>query len=386
MGLTSRQKLKSLVKLCVGATVMYSGISLAKGDEHFYKDYLMPLVHLLDPEQAHKLAVFTSKHRLLPKSQFTDPEILKISFFGKEFSNPIGIAAGFDKDGSAIIGLRDMGFGFVEIGSVTPLPQPGNEKPRVFRLPEDMAIINRYGFNSEGHATVLERVQKARNNPDVPIIGVNLGKNKTSEDAVKDYVEGIKIFGEVSDYLVVNVSSPNTPNLRALQNKENLRQLLQAVVAAKNSLQVQPKPPLFLKLAPDLSFEEKKDIAEIIKRKDCQVDGLIVCNTTIERPSLKSIHKNESGGLSGAPLKDTSTQMIKEMSKLTNGAFIIGVGGVSTGKDAYEKIRAGASLVQIYSALIYGGPPLVAKIKKELAELVEKDGFKSVGEAVGIDV
>ncbi|XP_019766027.2 dihydroorotate dehydrogenase (quinone), mitochondrial [Dendroctonus ponderosae] len=378
--------MRSLLYVSASAIGIYAGVCIYKGNEKFYKDVLMPLVHLLDPEQAHKLAVFVSHHRLIPKSQQKDSEILKVTVFGKEFPNPIGIAAGFDKDGKAIMGLKDIGFGFVEIGSVTPHPQPGNEKPRVFRLPLDMAIINRYGFNSDGHDEVRTRITNAKADPEVPLIGVNLGKNKTSDDPVKDYVDGINTFGSVCDYLVVNISSPNTPNLRKLQNKDNLKHLLRAVVEARNTLNVNPKPPLLLKLAPDLSSEEKKDISDIIKLNECKVDGLIVCNTTIERPSLKSKHSNEVGGLSGAPLKESSTQMIMEMRKLTKGMTIIGVGGIATGQDAYEKIKAGASLVQIYSSLVYEGPPLVSKIKSELEELLQKDGYKSISEAIGANI
>ncbi|XP_066258281.1 dihydroorotate dehydrogenase (quinone), mitochondrial-like [Euwallacea similis] len=385
MGLFFRGKTKSLLYVVASATGLYAGVCIYNGNYKFYKDTLMPLVRLLDPERAHNLAVFVSQYRLLPKVVFKDPDILRVHVLGKDFPNPIGIAAGFDKDGKTIMGLKDIGFGFVEIGSVTPLPQLGNDKPRVFRLLEDRAVINRYGFNSQGHEEVLQRIKNIKCNAETPVIvGINLGKNKTSDDAVKDYVEGIEKFGGIADYLVINISSPNTPNLRTLQNKENLGMLLKAVVEAKNRLS-EPKPPLLLKLAPDLNYEEKKDIAEIVKRKGCMVDGLIVCNTTVQRPKLISKYKNEQGGLSGAPLKDTSTQMIKDMSRLTNGILIIGVGGVSSGKDAYEKIKAGASLIQIYSALIYDGPPLVSQIKKELADLVAKDGFKNISEAIGKD-
>ncbi|CAG9769550.1 unnamed protein product [Ceutorhynchus assimilis] len=386
MGLSFKHKMRSMLYVLIGTAGTYSGICIYKGDETYYRKFLMPFVRVLNPETAHNLAVFASEYRLIPKSQYQDDSALNVKVFGKDFPNPVGIAAGFDKDGRSILGLKDIGFGFVEIGSVTPLPQSGNEKPRVFRLSQDMAVINRYGFNSEGHAEVLKRLENVRHNAEVPIVGVNLGKNKLSEDPIKDYVEGVQTFGTVSDYLVVNISSPNTPNLRSLQNKENLKQLLKAVVAARDSLNVNPKPPLLLKLAPDLSYEEKKDIAEVIKEKDCKVDGLIVCNTTVQRPSLNSDHKNEVGGLSGAPLRDMSTQMIMEMSLLTNGAVIIGVGGISTGKDAYEKIKAGASLVQIYSTLAFDGPPVVTRIKKELVDLLEKDGYKNISEAVGKSV
>ncbi|KAL1508938.1 hypothetical protein ABEB36_003753 [Hypothenemus hampei] len=387
MGFSFKTKIKSLLCICCGATSLYAGVSIYKNDEKFYKESLMPLIHLLDPERAHRLAVFISKYRLVSKSQFKDSNVLKIRIFGKEFSNPIGLAAGFDKNGEAVMGLKDIGFGFVEIGSVTPLPQPGNDKPRLFRLSEDRAVINRYGFNSNGHKDVLMRMEQLRRNPDLPIIGLNLGKNKTSEDPVKDYVDGIETFGRVSDYLVINISSPNTPNLRTLQNKENLRHLLKAVVAARNALDVNPKPPLLLKLAPDLTEQEKKDIANIISEKDCKVEGLIISNTTIERPSLKSAYQKEAGGLSGAPLRDVSTQMIKEMTLLTKGDLvIIGVGGIFTGKDAYEKIRAGASLVQVYSSMVYEGPPIISKIKRELEDILKKEGHENIIQIIGKDV
>ncbi|XP_030753109.1 dihydroorotate dehydrogenase (quinone), mitochondrial isoform X2 [Sitophilus oryzae] len=379
--------MKSLFYVTVGAIGAFSGICIYKGDEKFYKNFVMPVIHLLDPEQAHKLAVITSQYRLTPVSKYKDPNTLSTTVFNKTFANPIGIAAGFDKDGKAVMGLKDIGFGFIEVGSVTPLPQPGNEKPRVFRLSNDRAIINRYGFNSEGHTVVFERLKDAKTHLDSPvIIGVNLGKNKTSDDSISDYVKGINTFGSISDYLVINISSPNTPNLRSLQNKESLRQLLKAVILTRNNLEVSPKPPLLLKLAPDLTHNQRRDIADVIKQPDCKVDGLIICNTTIERPQLKSEHKNETGGLSGEPLKDVSTNMILEMSQLTNGIPIIGVGGVASGRDAYEKIKAGASLVQLYSSIVFEGPPVVTKIKKELSKLLEEDGYKNISEAVGVNV
>ncbi|KAJ8956530.1 hypothetical protein NQ318_019250 [Aromia moschata] len=383
--LSSKRKLKSLMYITVAGYGAFTAIGFYKGNEKFYKNYFMPVIHLLDAEKAHNLAVLACKYRLFPKSHYKDPEILKVKVFGKEFPNPIGIAAGFDKDGKAVLGLRDIGFGFVEIGSVTPEPQPGNQQPRVFRLMQDFAVINRYGFNSEGHDRVLERIKDIKGSADSNIIGVNLGKNKTSSDPIKDYVNGIKKFGLTADYLVINISSPNTPGLRDMQSKENLRKLLAALVETRNSLPVKKKPPLLLKLAPDLSHQERKDIADILKKKDCKIDGLIICNTTVDRPkSLKCAEvKNETGGLSGAPLKSMSTRMIKEMSELTGGMPIIGVGGISSGKDAYEKIKAGATLVQLYTAMVYNGPPIVSKVKKELVELLHKDGFNNISEAVG---
>ncbi|VEN47596.1 unnamed protein product [Callosobruchus maculatus] len=383
----SKKKLQSMLYVTVGGCAAFAGISFYKGEEKFYKNYVMPVVHMLDPEKAHYLAVWASEHRIIPKSHYRDPDLLKVKVFGKEFSNPIGIAAGFDKDGKAILGLKDIGFGFVEVGSVTPEAQPGNEKPRVFRLNDDLAVINRYGFNSEGHNAVLQRISNVRGvKEEIPIIGVNLGKNKTSADATNDYVEGIQKFGLLSDYLVINISSPNTPNLRDLQHKENLSKLLRALIEARDNLPISQKPPLLLKLAPDLSPQERRDIAAILKQKECRVDGLIVCNTTVSRPeTLKNVkNKNEIGGLSGPPLKDLSTEMIRDMSRLTDGIPIIGVGGISSGKDAYEKIKAGASLLQLYTSLAYDGPPVVTKVKKELAELLSKDGYTNISQAIGV--
>ncbi|CAG9820236.1 unnamed protein product [Phaedon cochleariae] len=381
----SARKLKSLLYITVSGYAVSGAISLYRGDENLYKNFLMPLVHTIDAEKAHKLAIFASKHRLIPKSHYVDEEPLKVNIFGKTFSNPIGIAAGFDKDGEAVLGLKDIGFGFVEIGSITPEPQPGNEKPRVFRLIEDQAVINRYGFNSKGHDDVFQRIQSLSEEERKSIIlGINLGKNKNSTDSIGDYVEGIKRFGPVADYLVINISSPNTPGLRDMQEKKQLRELLSALVETRNQLKLDQKPSLLLKLAPDLSSEERKNIAGVLNEKRCRVDGLIVSNTTIDRPkTLLSENKQEIGGLSGEPLKEMSTQMIAEMSKLTGGMPIIGAGGISSGQDAYEKIKAGASLVQIYTALVYNGPPVVTKIKRELQHCVMKDGHANVEAAVG---
>lgn len=266
---------------------------------------------------------------------------------------------------------------------MTPNPQPGNPKPRVFRLVDDDAIINRYGFNSDGHETVWKHLKELREDPTFHgIIGVNLGKNKTSEDAAEDYIQGIKKFSDVADYLVINVSSPNTTGLRNLQNKKNLEDLLSKVNDVRK--QMEKKPPLLLKLAPDLSKEEQRDIAEIVRKSKCKVDGLVLSNTTISREHLIDSKKNEIGGLSGAPLTDMSTAMISEMYKETKGKIpIIGVGGIFSGQDAYEKIKAGASLVQIYTSYAYHGPPIVSKIRRELNDLLKANGHPSVADAVG---
>lgn len=298
--------------------------------------------------------------------------------------NPIGIAAGFDKNAEAVEGLDHLGFGFIEIGSVTPFHQAGNERPRVFRLEPDEAIINRYGFNSDGHEKVWHRLQQLRTTRRYDgVIGVNLGKNKSSEDAVKDYVDGLKLFAPVADYLVINISSPNTPGLRLMQQKETLKSLLTEVVATNRSLDF-PKP-IYLKLSPDLSEAELRDVCTIIKKKECKVDGLIVSNTTVDRSMvLNSEQQTESGGLSGKPLKERSTKMIEDVYKLTNGnVVIIGAGGISNGRDAYEKILAGASAVQIYTSFVYQGPPVVTNVKKELDQILKENGYESVQQAVG---
>ncbi|PVD20405.1 hypothetical protein C0Q70_18559 [Pomacea canaliculata] len=369
------EHLKQAAIVLNGGVITFFGINLYRGDEKVYSEMFMPMVHWLNPETAHKLSVAAAKYKLVPRPRVADPLSLKTEVWGRTFNNPVGLAAGFDKHGEAVDGLLKAGFGFVEIGSVTPVPQPGNEKPRVFRLTEDRAVINRYGFNSEGHDAVFKRLRHREAEPVVSergLMGVNLGKNKLSGHPVSDYVTGVRIFGKVADYLVINVSSPNTPGLRDLQGKKELEELLDQVVAERDRLRVSPKPPLLLKIAPDLSDKDKEDIAAVVTRPQGGVDGLIVTNTTVQRPStLKSKHKGEAGGLSGEPLKDMSTSVVRDMYRLTKGKVpIIGTGGISSGKDAYEKIKAGASLIQVYTALVYHGPPVVAKIKRELDQLL----------------
>ncbi|XP_052866373.1 dihydroorotate dehydrogenase (quinone), mitochondrial [Anopheles cruzii] len=380
-------KIKSLIKVTgLGATV-FSAFSLCRGDEKFYNNLFMPVVRLIPPETAHDLAVLAVKWKLFrPPSH--DTERLRTKLLGMTFANPIGIAAGFDKHGEAVDGLHRIGFGFVEIGSVTPEPQPGNPRPRIFRLNEDKAIVNRYGFNSEGHDVVYDRLRESRDQQSPEgraVLGINLGKNKLSPNAVQDYVQGIKRFGALADYLVINVSSPNTPGLRTMQSKSTLQTLLMEVLRARNDLPKSDQRPVLLKLAPDLSDEDLKEIVDVVRSKACSVDGLIVSNTTIDRPStLRSINAGQLGGLSGPPLKQRSTTMIAKVYKLTEGQIpIIGVGGVFTGEDAFEKIQAGASAVQLYTSFIFHGPPVVNKIKRELDRLLEENGYANVQEAVG---
>ncbi|XP_067651067.1 dihydroorotate dehydrogenase (quinone), mitochondrial-like isoform X2 [Haliotis asinina] len=377
------KQLGQAVFVCTGGTLTFFGISLYNGNEKFYREMAMPALQWLGAERAHNLAVLAAKYKMIPKPTLADSPCLKTQVWGMEFTNPVGLAAGFDKNGEALDGLMKAGFGFVEIGSITPEPQPGNPKPRVFRLKKDKAVINRYGFNSDGHDSVYQRLHPRTSG----VLGVNLGKNKTSTDPGKDYVAGVKKFGHVADYLVVNVSSPNTPGLRSLQGRQQLEDLLEKVVAARNELGGSHKPPLLVKIAPDLTDQDKQDIAAVVAMKKCHVDGLIVTNTTVSRPpSLMSEDKDEIGGLSGEPLKALSTATVRDMYRLTQGKIpIIGVGGISSGVDAYEKIRAGASLLQLYTALVYQGPPVVSRIKRELQELLQSEGYSNISQAVGAD-
>jgi dihydroorotate dehydrogenase len=300
--------------------------------------------------------------------------------WGLDFPNPVGLAPGFDKHAEVPDAMLGLGFGFVEIGGVTPRPQPGNPRPRLFRLSEDGAVINRLGFNSEGLAVVQDRLAMRQRRG---IVGANLGKNKDSTDGADDFVQGAKALWPHVAYLVVNVSSPNTPGLRALQSKAQLADIVQRVRAV---LAPHAKaPPLLLKIAPDVTPEDRRDIAEVAMTGG--IAGLIVANTTVARAAtLKSPHRKEAGGLSGRPLFEMTTAMLTEMYALTGGKLpLIGSGGISSGADAYAKIRAGASVVQLYSALVFKGPHLVADICRDLAALLRKDGFTSVADAVGVD-
>jgi dihydroorotate dehydrogenase len=338
----------------------------------------MPLLRVLDAEQAHRAAIAALRlGRPFLRARPDDP-ILATRLWGRDFPNPLGIAAGFDKHAEAPDALLALGFGSVEIGSVTPLPQPGNPRPRVFRLVEDEAVINRYGFNSDGIEAVAARLA-AR--PRRGIVGVNLGKNRQTQDAADDYVKGAAALARFADYLVVNVSSPNTPGLRALQGRAPLEELIARVQAAMPD----PAPPLLVKIAPDMTQEDLADVAAVATGRG--LAGIIVSNTTVARPAtLRGAARGETGGLSGRPLFESSTAVLSSMWRSTGGRIpLIGVGGVSSGADAYAKIRAGASLVQLYTALVFHGPGLVGRIKRELADLLRRDGFASVARAVGAD-
>jgi dihydroorotate dehydrogenase len=347
-------------------------------------DIAQRLLRLLPPETAHRLTLRALAHApraFLGRSPPDDP-ILGTRLFGLDFPNPIGLAAGFDKNAEAFAPALRLGFGFVEIGSVTPRPQAGNPRPRLFRLPEDRAVINRMGFNNDGLAAVQRRLTRRPSaGASRGILGANLGKNKESPDAAADYAAGVQALAPLADYLVINVSSPNTPGLRALQGRRALEALLAAVGEARGG----KSPPLLLKIAPDLAEADKQDIAEVALAGG--LDGLIVSNTTIARPaSLRGSAAKEAGGLSGRPLFGPSTTVLADMYRLTGGRLpLIGVGGISSGEDAYAKIRAGASLLQLYTALIYEGPGLVQRIKLDLAAHLRRDGFGQLGQAVGAD-
>ena len=382
-------------------------------------EYLAPAMRLMDPETAHNVGIELLARGVAPVETRRDPPELAVDAWGLRFANPIGLAAGFDKDAKAFPALEAMGFGFVEIGSVTPKPQPGNPKPRVFRLRELGAVINRYGFNSEGHEPARTRLEAYRANtratqsefdatpsPEgagVPPrlaergapVGVNLGKNKLTPEAAAadDYALGVRAMGHTADYIVVNISSPNTPGLRALQGKAHLKGLLRRVLAARDESAKRSrttpgthahKPPVLLKIAPDLTDSDIKDV--VAAASSCGVDGIIVSNTTIARPDDVAAHARgaEAGGLSGKPLMDPSTKVLARVYELTKGKIpLVGCGGVASGRDAYEKIRAGASLVQMYTAFAYAGPALVPAMKAELAACLREDGYESVAGAIG---
>jgi len=336
-----------------------------------YKSLIRSILFKFDPEVVHyftfdflKIIFKIPGTKALVKSiyQLNDPR-LEREVFGLKFKNPVGLAAGFDKDAKLYKELDAFGFGFVEIGTVTPKPQPGNEKKRIFRLKEDEAIINRMGFNNEGVEAAAKRL---KSNNDV-LIGGNIGKNKTTpnEDAISDYMIGFEALFDAVDYFVVNVSSPNTPNLRALQEKKPLTELLKTL---QNKNEQKPKPkPILLKIAPDLTDSQLLDIIDIIT--ETGIAGVIATNTTIARGDLKSVNKDEMGGLSGRPVKNRSTEVIRFLAEKSNRAFpIIGVGGIHSAEDALEKLDAGASLVQLYTGFIYEGPGLIRKINKKILE------------------
>ena len=337
---------------------------------------LRPLVFTLDPERAHDLSIAALKRaprRPAPPS----PARLGIEIAGLRVPNPVGLAAGYDKNADAPAALLALGFGFVEVGTLTPLPQPGNPRPRVFRLAADRAVINRLGFNNRGQADAALRLQaRPRTQTGNGVLGINLGANKDSADRIADYAAGAQLMGELADYLTVNISSPNTPGLRQLQDAGALRELLAAVREASGAT------PVFLKVAPDLELADVHAIAR--EAINGGVAALIVSNTTVSRPPLRSHESNKAGGLSGAPLGPLALQRLRDFRNATGGALtLIAAGGVASGADAYARIRAGASLVQLYTALIYEGPGLPRRIVRELDALLARDGFACMADAVG---
>jgi dihydroorotate dehydrogenase len=342
---------------------------------------LRPLLFQLDAERAHRLTVRALACLPARAGRSGGIAMLQQTIWGRRFPNPLGLAAGFDKNAECPAGAFGLGFGFVEIGSVTPRPQAGNPLPRLFRLIPERAVINRMGFNNEGMRAVAKRLQGRQRSDG--LLGVNLGKNKETEDAAADYEAGVAELGPYADYLVINVSSPNTPGLRALQGKEPLAALIGRVRTARDLLP--ERPPLLLKIAPDLTSEDRADIAEVALAQG--LDGLIISNTTIARPpALHARWQDEAGGLSGAPLLTPSTDLLRDMYRLTQGRLpLIGVGGIASAADAYAKIRAGAKLVQLYSALVFEGPGLPARILAELPSLLAADGFTTLAEAIGAD-
>jgi len=342
-------------------------------------DAAASILRLFPAETAHRATIWLTEAcgGFLPKAAPSDPR-LAIRVFGRDFANPIGLAAGFDKDARVPDAMLRTGFGFVECGTVTPKPQAGNPRPRLFRLVEDRAVINRMGFNNDGMEAAFARLRARRRGV---VVGVNIGANKDSEDRVADYRAAFARLAPLADYVAVNISSPNTPGLRGLQDRDELERLLSTLTQSRSHLGL--SVPLLVKIAPDLDGQALDAIADVATKSG--IEGLIVSNTTVARPpTLKSSHVSEVGGLSGVPLFESSTNILHEMfARVGTKLVLVGVGGVASGADAYAKIRAGASLVQLYTALAYSGPGLIARIQRELIACLSRDGFAHVGDAVG---
>ncbi|MCC5958683.1 MAG: quinone-dependent dihydroorotate dehydrogenase [Rhodobacteraceae bacterium] len=339
----------------------------------------LTLLRQLDPEVAHGLAIRALQAGVTPMPRPVVSRLLQTRVAGLDLPNPVGLAAGFDKNATALKGLSRAGFGFVEVGAATPRPQQGNARPRLFRLTQDRAVINRFGFNNEGAQAIAARLGTR---PAGMVLGLNLGANKDSSDRAGDFAAVLRMTGAHIDFATVNVSSPNTERLRDLQGADALAALLAGVMAARAEL---PRPiPIFLKIAPDLSGDELGEIVQVALA--ARLDGIIATNTTLSRDGLRSAHAHEAGGLSGAPLFEKSTRVLAQLSQMTDGKLpLVGVGGVSSAQQAYAKIRAGASVVQLYSALVYEGLSLVSRINHGLIQLLERDGFANVADAVGTD-
>ena len=346
----------------------------------------LKILRLLPPELSHTITINFLKYFKVRQKNIEDP-ILAQHLMGLDFTNPIGLAAGFDKNAEVIHSMFSFGFGFLEVGTITPQPQSGNSKPRVFRLSEDKAIINCLGFNNKGIKKVKKNLIKHQksylNNK---IVGVNIGKNKNSSESIDDYLIGLEEFGDLASYITINISSPNTEGLRDLQLRGRIEKLIKKIIDKRDEIiQINTKP-ILIKISPDLNDDQLRDIALISLANN--IDGLILTNSTIKRyDNLISINKEQKGGLSGKPLYDNSNLVLKKMYELTNGQIpLIGVGGISSGRDCYEKIKSGASLVQLYTALVYSGPNLINIMKGDLIDLIKTDGYKNVSEIIGKSV
>ena len=341
---------------------------------------LRSLIFKFDPETAHNLAIKSLKFNFVPNILDNDKNnpLFKTKLFNKELENPIGMAAGFDKNAEVYNSLFKLGFGFVEVGTITPLKQYGNPKPRVFRLVEDEALINRLGFNNLGAQNIADRI---RSNKQSGLLGVNIGPNKDSENRLRDYIECLKTFHHTADYITINISSPNTEDLRSFHEQTKLNELLQTINKEKKNLN--SKVPIAVKVSPDIDDQEVNKITEVLLSNNIEV--VIISNTSdSSRDNLSNIQKHQKGGLSGKPIEKKSSILINKFYKLLNGRIkIIGVGGVDSGKSAYEKFLAGASYVQLYTGMVFKGPNIVNMIKKELKELLIKDGVKNFTEIVG---
>ena len=342
-----------------------------------------PALFSFNPEKAHELSITALKTGIVPGANFSNDERLKVKLADLNFLNPVGLAAGYDKNAKVPDAILKLGFGFTEVGTITPLGQLGNPKPRIFRLVDDEAIINRLGFNNKGHDAALIRLQKRSQNNG--IVGVNIGANKTSEDFVADYEKGIETFFNVASYFTANISSPNTPGLRNLQAAEALETLLDRIFETVRTCEIKSKKsvPVFLKIAPDLKEHDMDDIAKVVKKS--HLDALIISNTTLDRAGLKDQKQaEESGGLSGKPLFEKSTKVLANMrQRLGPDMPLIGVGGISNAEDVISKMEAGASLVQVYTGLIYGGPCLPTKIMEGLSKHLDQHNIKHISDIVG---
>ena len=341
---------------------------------------LRSLIFKLDPELAHNLAVKSLKFNFVPNilDQDKDNPLFQNKIFNKNLDNPIGMAAGFDKNAEVYNSLFKLGFGFVEVGTVTPLKQYGNPKPRVFRLVEDEALINRLGFNNVGARNVVDRI---RSNSQIGLLGINIGPNKNTKDRLNDYIQCLKIFHELADYITINISSPNTEDLRSFHEQTKLNELLETVEKEKKKLN--SKIPLAVKVSPDVNDQEINQISEVLLSNN--IDVIIISNTSdATRENLSNTQGHQKGGLSGKPIEKKSTKLISKFYQILKGRIkIIGVGGVDSGKSAYEKFLVGADYVQLYTGMVYRGPNIVNMIKKELKELLQKDGVKNYTDIIG---